>query len=70
MATTAAAKYMTMDEVAAMLHVGKQTIGRWVREGRLCKPKAIGRRLLFDAQEIEARLNRRSSHGFPERYRR
>lgn len=48
-------KMLTVEAVAAALHVSDQTVQRYVREGRL-PAKKIGRRYLIPEDAVEAML--------------
>ena len=48
-------KLLTVEDVASALHLDKQTIWRYVREGRL-PAKKVGRRYLFQESALEAML--------------
>jgi DNA-binding transcriptional MerR regulator len=54
---------MSQEEVAAMFRVDQQTIRLWRREGKMPRPvRYPGRRVLFEAAEIERML----AGGLPE----
>jgi excisionase family DNA binding protein len=51
--------FLTVDDLARLCRVTGQTIERWIREdGRLPRPVRVGRRWLFDAEEVKAHLRR------------
>jgi len=51
-----ALKYKTTNETAEMLHVHRQTVMRWIKEGKI-KAYKIGRKYLISVEEIEKQLN-------------
>jgi excisionase family DNA binding protein len=55
-ATATMAKLLTLEETAALFHVGTATISRWLKVGRLPRPVRVGRRWLFDAEAITAHI--------------
>lgn len=48
-------EYLTVEEVAARLHVSTRTVRRWISAGTLPSVRA-GRRVLVDAADITAFL--------------
>jgi excisionase family DNA binding protein len=44
---------LTVDEVADLLRVSRDTVYAWTGEGRLPKPIRVGRRLVWRAEAIE-----------------
>jgi excisionase family DNA binding protein len=56
----AEATYLTVRDVAALLHLDKNTIYAWLRrrDGSLPVPVKIGRQYLFPRQEVETHLER------------
>lgn len=43
---------LTIEEVATYFSVSPQTIRRWVKNNNFAKPEKIGRRLLWNQDEI------------------
>ena len=48
-------KMLTVEDVAAALHISDQTVWRYVREGKLQATK-VGRRYLIPEEAVEALL--------------
>jgi predicted DNA-binding transcriptional regulator AlpA len=49
-------QYVDIDDVAAATRQSHWTIRRWVREGKFPKPRRVGRKLLWPANEVEQHL--------------
>lgn len=54
-------KYLTYDELASLLDVGRSTIQRRVKDGTLPKPIKLGQLVRFKQSEVLAALSRLSS---------
>lgn len=50
-------EYVTTEDVARRYHVNKQTVRRWVREGKL-DPLKVGRRYLYRDEDVRVALER------------
>ena len=48
--------YLTLNEVAERLRVGRSTLYRWVREGRLKPHRLPGGRMRFEEEDVERLL--------------
>lgn len=48
---------VTMAEVADLLRVSRRTVYTWAQNGRLPAPRKIGRRVLFNRQQVAALLD-------------
>jgi excisionase family DNA binding protein len=55
-------RFLTRDETAAMLRVCVQTLDRYVKDGRVPSPVRVGRKLLFDAEELRRHLATAPGH--------
>jgi excisionase family DNA binding protein len=51
-------KLYTVEEVADFAHVGKRTVWRWIKAGKI-PTRRIGRRYLFFGRDITTRLAQR-----------
>jgi predicted DNA-binding transcriptional regulator AlpA len=51
--STALPQFLTPKEMAAMLHVCRQTVDEFVRRGILPPPSILGRRKLWDRVAVE-----------------
>lgn len=49
-------KTLTKSEVAALFHVSLRTIELWVQSNRLPAPRKVGRRVLWNEQDVLALL--------------
>jgi predicted DNA-binding transcriptional regulator AlpA len=47
-------RYLTVDDVAELLHVKRETVCVYHRHGRLPPPVKVGRRLLWRSDQREA----------------
>lgn len=56
--TADAERYMTTEDICAMYHVTRRSVYRWRAAGKLHGVK-VGRRVLFDRDEVEAFAHRR-----------
>ena len=52
--------YLTAEEAATMLHVGKSTLYSYVKQG-IVKPIKVGRKFLFHPDELDRQLKDNSS---------
>jgi len=57
-----ALEYKTTNETAKLLHVHRQTVMRWIKDGKL-KASKIGRKYLVSVEEIEKQLERGINNG-------
>ena len=55
-------EYLTIDQVAAYLHINRVTIWRYRKQG-LLKPRRIGNRILFARADIDNYLMKDEDHG-------
>jgi excisionase family DNA binding protein len=53
MTETAARRFLTVPQVAAMFHVSHQTIRAWAHDSRI-QPIRLGHQMLFDEQKLMA----------------
>ena len=56
-----ALNYKTTNETAVLLHVHRQTIMRWIKDGTL-KATKIGRKYLISEEEIKKKLEEGNSN--------
>jgi hypothetical protein len=54
-------RYWTRGETAEVLRCCEQTVDAYVRRGLLAQPVRLGRKLLFDAEQVLAALQGRPS---------
>ena len=56
--TTMTQRLLSLTEVCTLLHCKEQTISRWRKQGLFPEPvRSPGRRLLFDAAQVEELLS-------------
>lgn len=51
-------KYLTISEVAKELNVTRQTVSRWIREGKI-EAEQVGREKLIDKKTIKRYVQKR-----------
>lgn len=49
-------EFLSVGEVAAMMHVSPRTVSRWAREGRIAALRTLGGHHRFSRRAIEALL--------------
>jgi excisionase family DNA binding protein len=49
---TATKPFLTVEDLAEMFYVTKDTIREWKRDGRLPAPLKVGKRLLWRAEQL------------------
>jgi excisionase family DNA binding protein len=66
--TTPPPALMTIREVAAFFRVEQRTIGRWVAQKRIPRPKKICQKLLWTRKSLEAYVEALEGHKCEGRY--